>query len=84
MPLTVTALASWCMQTWLDDLPIDEAVPMLFRMGPGAAEFRAIGKSGLWKAKICRGSVGLSTDEPQVAARGRRVYIFNPAGWTVE
>ena len=35
MPLSITALASWCMQdNWLDDLPIDEAVPMLFRMGP--------------------------------------------------
>jgi hypothetical protein len=32
--LSITALASWCSgDNWLDELPIDEAVPMLFRMG---------------------------------------------------
>ena len=32
--LSITALASWCMgDNWLTGLPIDEAVPMLFRMG---------------------------------------------------
>ncbi len=30
----MTALASWCAgDDWLRDLPVDEAVPMLFRMG---------------------------------------------------
>ncbi len=34
VPISITALASWCLgDRWLDDLPIDEAVPMLFRMG---------------------------------------------------
>src|SRR5882724_3846007 len=32
--LSITALASWCISdTWIKDLPIDDAVPMLFRMG---------------------------------------------------
>jgi hypothetical protein len=82
MPLTITALASWCTETWLDELPIEEAVPMLFQMGDGAAAFRATAAGGRWAAKVCRGSLGLSTDEPQVAAGGRRVYTFNPAGWS--
>src|SRR6185295_19662078 len=31
--LSITALASWCKgDNWLEDLPVDEAVPMLFRM----------------------------------------------------
>ncbi|MEP6743372.1 MAG: DUF3142 domain-containing protein, partial [bacterium] len=31
--LSITALASWCQgDNWFADLPIDEAVPMLFRM----------------------------------------------------
>ena len=35
-PLTITALASWCdRDDWLEGLPIDDAVPMLFRMGAG-------------------------------------------------
>ena len=32
--LSITALASWCTyDDWLSDLPVDEAVPMLFRDG---------------------------------------------------
>ena len=35
LPLSITALASWCSyDDWLHGLPIDEAVPMLFRMEP--------------------------------------------------
>src|SRR4030095_3776975 len=38
--LSITALASWCIfDDWISDLPIDEAVPMLFRM---AADGRQI------------------------------------------
>ncbi len=34
MALSITALASWCKgDNWLDSLPINEAIPMLFRMG---------------------------------------------------
>jgi hypothetical protein len=82
VPLSITALASWCADDWLDALPIDEAVPMLFRMGPEDAHFRSVGDTGLWRASACRGALGLSTDEPSVPARNRRVYTFNPAGWT--
>jgi hypothetical protein len=82
VPLSITALASWCTDDWLDALPIDEAVPMLFRMGPDDAHFRSVGDTGLWRAIVCRGALGLSTDEPSVPARNRRVYTFNPAGWT--
>jgi hypothetical protein len=38
MPLSITALASWCVyDDWIADLPVDEAVPMLFRMGADSA-----------------------------------------------
>jgi hypothetical protein len=41
--LSITALASWCKgDNWLDDLPIDEAVPMLFRMGVERNQFHLI------------------------------------------
>ena len=83
--LSITALASWCEgANWLGGLPIDEAVPMLFRMGPDRREiiehFRA---SGRFAAGICNQSVGVSTDELLGAmASGRRVYIFRPGKWS--
>jgi hypothetical protein len=34
VPLSMTALASWCLEdNWIADLPVDEAVPMVFQMG---------------------------------------------------
>jgi hypothetical protein len=84
-PLSITALASWCMgDPWIADLPIDEAVPMLFRMGDGEdRRFRGAGASNTWRVPQCRTSVGISTDEPIVLPRdARRVYVFHPAAWT--
>ena len=81
MPLSITALASWCeSDDWIANLPVTEAVPMLFRMGAdpyrGASELRG-GK--------CQSSVGISTDEPLTEPlRGRRVYIFHPRSWSRE
>jgi hypothetical protein len=85
IPLSITALGSWCMgDDWLGGLPITEAVPMLFRMGPDRA---AIAQSLAWgqdfREPLCRTSVGLSTDEPwPVSLLGRHVYVFHPHAWT--
>jgi hypothetical protein len=77
--LSITALASWCMEDrWIGDLPIDEAVPMLFRMGP---EHFAIGEG--FPEPRCRGSAGISVDEPlERLPRARRIWVFNPNPWT--
>lgn len=81
-PLSMTALASWCLDDrWLDDLPVDEVVPMLFRMGPSEEPLRA---SLAWRtlAPACRGAIGMSLDEPlTVSARKKRLYVFNAAPW---
>ena len=47
MPLSITALASWCSYDgeWMRALPVDEAVPMLFRMEP---DRRRAGMSSSW------------------------------------
>jgi len=85
MPLSVTALSSWCSDPdWLDSLPVNEAVPMLFRMGPDAgAVRRQVGRREPFAALRCRTSVGLSTDEPVALSRaGRRVYLFHPLAWS--
>jgi hypothetical protein len=91
--LSITALASWCAADgWLGDLPIDEAIPMLFRMGPfNEPDLHAIDSwprpfpyaSHRPTRALCGRAVGLSLDEPRaIDAAGRRVYVFNPKPWT--
>ena len=83
--LTVTSLASWCVgDAWFSDFPIDEAVPMIFRMGADAGQVRSFLAAGSdWNEPLCRGSYGISTDEPlNVKFReNRRIYYFNPKAW---
>ena len=85
MPISITALTSWCIgDRWMKGLPIDEAVPMLFRMGVGQTEITNWMRSGhdFWEA-ACRTSLGISLDErwPKLPAE-RRVYAFSPSPWT--
>ncbi len=87
MPLSITALLSWCAAgpgpgDWMATLPIDEAVPMFFRLG-GNSNPRG-NKSGYpLRDPRCRGSVGISSDEswPSLDPH-RRVYLFAPRPWT--
>ena len=85
MPLSITALASWCLDDdWIATLPVDEVVPMLYRMGPdGNAITRYLRTGGEFAPPLSRASVGLALDE-QVAglAAGKRVYLFAPKPWT--
>lgn len=83
--LSITALASWCADDdWISDLPIDEAVPMLFRMGPDRRQIRDRVASGEeFTARPCRDSYGISTDEPlRNLSATKRLYVFNPDAWT--
>jgi hypothetical protein len=84
VPLSITALASWCAgDRWMHGLPIDEAVPMLFQMGPLNEPYTALARSTSAGAPECRGALGTSLDEPlRVRAAGRRVYVFNASPWT--
>jgi hypothetical protein len=84
MPLSITALASWCQgDDWLRGLPIDEAVPMLFRMGPVNEPFRVIAASRQAAVPECQRAVGISLDEPlDMHPDGRRVYVFSPRSWS--
>ena len=81
MPLGITALASWCQgDDWMRGLPVNDAVPMLFRMGAGET-FTGSGFAG----ELCQSSVGVSTDElPPAFPRGRRLFVFNPRPWSSE
>ena len=85
IPISITALASWCIgDRWMNGLPIDEAVPMLFRMGVGQAEVTNWMRSGHdFQEATCRTSLGVSLDEHwSKLPLGRRVYAFSPSPWT--
>ena len=83
--LSMTALASWCeTETWLADAPVDEVVPMVFRMGPGGAALKAkLAAGGDFAQARCHDAIGVSLDTPLARIpAGRRVYVFNPHSWT--
>jgi hypothetical protein len=83
--LTMTALASWCVSdNWISGLPVDEAVPMAFRMGADEKQIRAfLASEKDWREPLCRASYGLATDEPLPIKfqPERRLYLFNTRSW---
>ena len=82
--LSMTALASWCGEDWLGAAPVDEVVPMLFRMGPTGEALKAtLAAGGDLRDPRCRSALAVSTDAPIARApAGRRVYLFSPRSWT--
>ena len=85
--LSVTALTSWCGRaSWLHGLPIDEAVPMFFRMG-GPTSIRAQRPRSFIDIEepLCTGSAGIATDEiwPRLDS-SQRVYLFSSGSWRAE
>jgi hypothetical protein len=85
--LSMTSLASWCMyDDWLTELPVDEVVPMVFRMGPDRRRIHSYLSRGRgFRSRACRESIGVSADEtlPRILP-GQRVYAFNPKSWNEE
>jgi hypothetical protein len=87
--LSITALASWCLDDrWLGGLPVDEVVAMAFRLGLRAAPStervrRTIAASSRWREPACN-ATGVAADEPPLAgpATGTR-YLFSPRPWDV-
>lgn len=99
LPISITALASWCLyDSWMANLPIDEAVPMMFQMGRDHAKVLLHIKTGRkYVNDIYNESLGVSLSEPQTnlimksllqrqrdEGKQPRVYIFSPARWTKE
>jgi len=83
VPLSITALASWCAyDDWIGDLPVDEVVPMYFRMGPDHPASETPGWKYPVREPLCRTRAGVSTDEawPTLEA-GSRLYVFHRGSW---
>lgn len=87
-PLSITALASWCVgDAWFNDFPVDEAVPMAFDMGADDKTIREfLSKENDWNEPLCRASYGISIDEPLKVnfKPNRRFYYFKSKAWTAE
>ncbi len=85
IPLSITALASFCLgDRWMTGLEVDEAVPMFFRMGDGRDSIREhLRSGGDLREPLCCTSYGISLDEPMDMKFDsvRRIYIFNPRPW---
>ena len=86
IPLTMTSLASWCVgDAWFNDFSVDEAVPMAFEMGADDETIKDFLRKGNdWREPLCRGSYGISLDDPLGAElkAGRRIYYFKNSGWS--
>lgn len=86
--LSVTALAHWCTQgDWLDRLPVDEVVPMLYRLGRHADVWRQrFASADPALAGRCRGpALGFATNDPPplaLLARTERPYWFDESAWS--
>lgn len=83
--LQMTALASWVLgDRWVDGLPVDDVVPMLFRMGADDGVVRRhFANGGDFGSPLARASLGLAIDEPRpTVPAGRRVYLFSPRPWS--
>lgn len=84
--LSMTALASFCIgDRWFNDLPVDEAVPMIFRMGADDRRIKSFLSDGDdFLEPLCQTSYGIALDE-QLEMKfdsSRRLYVFNSRPWT--
>ena len=94
LALSMTALASWCLfDDWLQDLPVDETVPMMFSLGADRQKLQHYFATGHdFLNKRCGNALGLSLEDPQInklmipLSKQRkipvRVYMFTKTAWT--
>lgn len=86
VPLSMTALASFCLgDRWLEDVAVDEVVPMIFRMGTDDGPIKTFLAAGNdFNEPICRKSYGIALDEPlqMKLDSSRRIYVFNVRAWS--
>lgn len=94
MPISITALASWCLfDNWIKDLPVDESVPMMFSLGRDRKKVLLyLQKHHDFLDERANRSLGLSLEDtsvnelmiPIVQKRKipLRVYVFTRTAWT--
>jgi hypothetical protein len=83
--LTIAAQPSWCTaDAWIDDLPIDEAVPLFFTAeGEDAPPPADLQRGAALTSSQCQGSLGLSGEAPPLhLPTGRRLFVAQDEPWT--
>ncbi len=83
--LSMTALASWCLYDgWLRALPVDDVVPMVYRMGRDRQPVRKLLDEGHdFFVPLCDHAVAVSlADPPPRLPPLQRRFVFNPRAWT--
>lgn len=86
IPLSITALSSWCLKdVWIRNMPCDEVVPMFFQMGVARKEAMDLLAKGQIAKLPMQQSIGFSVDELKamslVKTLPEHVYLFSPQGW---
>lgn len=96
MPISITALASWCLfDNWIKVLPIDESVPMMFSLGRERDKvLRYFRSHHDFIEERAKRSLGLSLEDTGVnelmipiTEKRRipvRVYVFTRTAWTAK
>jgi len=94
MPISITALASWCLyDNWIQTLPVDETVPMMFSLGSERPKILLYFESTKdFLVPSCCNSLGISLEDAEVnklmipLTRQRkipvRVYVFTKTAWS--
>lgn len=94
MPISITALTSWCLfDNWIKDLPVDEAVPMMFSLGREREKVLLYFRSHRdFLDEHAKRSLGLSLEDTGVnelmipITEKRkipvRIYVFTKTAWT--
>ncbi len=96
VPLSITALASWCVfDNWISDLPVDEEVPMMFSLGGERKKILLYFRQGNdFRVPKCFRSLGISIDDPEVnqvmipLIKRRKipvhVFVFSRTAWNAK
>ena len=85
VPVSMTALVSWCMgDFWMQDFPAIEIVPMFFDMGVDDANIRTRLRAGEDVVGPCRGAWGRKDTDPLLPPGPRKEYIFHVGSWDSE
>lgn len=81
---TITSLASWCLyDPWIDDLPIDYAIPMFYNLGSQKEKILANLKLNSYKSKKCKSIIGMHAKTMLKLKQNENIiFIFTDTPWT--
>lgn len=85
--ISITAPASWCYpKSWINNLPIEYAVPMVYRLGKDEKTIKNGDVSPLFISNpLCLENIALANDELDFNfkkyIKNKNIYLFNSENW---